>query len=150
MTTLADVLTAVRDALALDATLAALDRPENPPDKLNLPAMIVYGTNGAIAPATHDGRWHGGHTVTIEIHVPRTDLARAYARLMTYQPLVSRRLIAGFAANRFAETLVRLGSNSAAAAGEPLRYRIENDDWAAVATLALIYELDVTIEEVTT
>ena len=146
-----DAVAEIKGALGSDATLAALNRPANPPDNLILPAMVVFAAAGGMRPATLDGRWDGVHTIRVEIHVPREapSLEAAYASLMGYLPLVRRQLIDGYAANRFGGTCILVGGAGGVRANVsyPLRYAIEQDEWNLVKTLALNYELDVLIEE---
>lgn len=147
MATIGGVLTQVRAALLLDDTLAALSHPENPPGALNLPAWVAYAASGGITQATHDGYWDGVHTINVETHVARTNLAAAYAALMTYLPLVTFRLADAYEANRFGGTVILVGGGRQRGGTYPLRYEIAQDEWNGVETLALTVAIDVTIAE---
>lgn len=148
MATLADVLAAVRAALARDPALAALSRPEQPVDVLVLPAQVVYVGSGGEEIATHDGDWDGAYTIAIETHVVRQNgLAAAYAALMDYLPRVNRQLREAYGTDRFGGTVLLVGAGRRGGGGFPIRFEVAQDEWGGTQTLALTHEIDVTITE---
>lgn len=67
---------------SLDGLRAA---PEYPPDKLGaFPLAVAYAGPGAWLPGTPAGCHQGLHTIIIEIHTSRGDLAKAVEQLMPY------------------------------------------------------------------
>ena len=123
------------------------------PDSINrTPAIVVYPASGQWHLGTHANengkptRW-AMHTIRIELHVARKDLARDMAKVMTFCDTLPDYLFAGFKRDTFNGTMVtpgdpRMGQNSTA----PIRYSVIELGWGADQNIGWRLEFDVSTE----
>lgn len=123
------------------------------PDSLNeFPAMVIYPGNGFWRLGTHAGdtnkpmRW-AMHTIRIELHVARKDLARDSGKIMWFCDTLPDYLFAGFKRDTFSGTMVTMGDpRTANNATAPIRYQLLESGWGDTQTLIWRLEFDVSTE----
>lgn len=137
------------------ATMPGLDRCyQGVPDAINeTPAIVVYPIAGNWSLDTHgrsDGTktYLGVHTIRIELHVARKDLARDMSIVETFTDTLPVYIFDGFVTDRYQWTLLtvgdaRLASNDTAT----MRYRIVEGAWGSDQHIGHQIEFDVSIQQ---
>lgn len=154
MAALEAVVAAVTTELRLLPGLVAT--PDSPPEQLSVfPALVIYPSSGfwrtgsAYGPRERAMRW-GTHTLSIRLHIERSNLATDVAQALPYGELIADALLRGFARDRFGGTVVALGDPvtlKSSGGSAPLRYEFGPDSWGGIDTLAWKVALDVSVEE---
>lgn len=148
MATLEEIVAAVQAALAdLDVSSIPATPPENLGDP-QLPALVVYPATGGYRIETAMGadglpqKW-GTHTINVDFHVGRTDLAVNVAAALPFCESIANALLRGFLGGQFGGTVTTLGQTD-----PPLRYALAEMDWGGrkKGTVGWRFELDVTAE----
>lgn len=107
--------------------------PDYPPDKPGtFPFLVVFPASGTFAPVTFDGP-EGAHTVIIQIHVARKDLARDLKDAIPYVEKIAKKLLYQDHSN-LNSTVDDIGE---------LRYTFGDLEWGGVPTLGYSCELDI-------
>lgn len=147
MAALSAVITAIQTRLTGLSGIVLM--PATPPDNLalvHLPAVLVYPQSGSWAPGAATpppgviSRTEN-HTITIDLHVHRTDLAMNVATLLPYGDSIPLLLMTGFREDRFDGTVFSLGPGE----GQPIRYELLELRWGGLETIGWRFSIDVVL-----
>ena len=124
----------------------------NPPSVINeYPACIVYHQSGDWQRSSHSstnghGSVIGVHTFIAEVAVAHKDLARDIATLRPIADEVVDALWKSANANKFGGTVIDLGNMMRQSSVPPIRHEKVSPGWASDNTIAIRFEIDVTVE----
>jgi hypothetical protein len=154
MATLTDVLAAVRAELRTLPEISYL--PDAPPEQLSdfeLPAIVVYSGSGEFRWDSHAG--DDGHavaggfrTITVDVHLARTDLDINFAEAVKYADLVPMTLLAAVldADKPLHQAAVSLGRGDGSHAA-PVRYQFGAMTYGGVKTIGFQFSCDVSFQQ---
>lgn len=143
--TLTDFLTALQaDLEALVAGTAIRRVYAEPPDAISMwPAVVTFPISGHARLGSHDDDRMTMHTIAVQVHVPRKDLARDIATMNALVEPVVNCLMASFTRDKAAATFTVLGDpRTANNATNPLRWEVAGSEWDSTETVAILAELD--------
>lgn len=147
MATVTEVITAIQTRLTGLSGIVLM--PAYPPEDLaliQLPAILSYPQSGAWGPGAATpppgviARTEN-HTINVDVHVHRFDLALNVAALMPFADSVPLRLMTGFREDRFDSTVFSMGP----ADGQPIRYELLELKWGGLETLGWRFSIDVVL-----
>lgn len=123
------------------------------PDSINeMPAIVALSLGARCWLASHgseDGTTplHCEHTIHVEVHLPRVDLAWAIEKMERIAPAVALRLYSGFVRDRYSGTMITLGDPRSTNAQGMLDYQLAPSKWDGTDTYMMSCDLRVTTEE---
>lgn len=140
MATVAAIVTAIQARLT--GLSGVVHLPATPPENLasvQLPAVVVFPLNGswdlgAASPPSGSAARNGHHTIAVDLHIQRSDLALNIATALPYADSIPQRLVLGFRADRFDGTVQNMPE---------IRYELTELNWGGMQTLAWRFSVDV-------